>query len=318
MRTSSSTSSSDARSRLLRTLGCLVAFGIVSEVSCARLAHPADLADIRIAQAGKVPDLPCLVLGDSVANQLAPPERGPLLRRWAVAAEFARDLPDLRGSAGAELDARCVFLTTTVGATRLGDLLLYQEARRHGMRPSEVHVVLSPGGWAAGREGNPHFEDGFTVRFSSAHQAWQSFSATGDAVLFARQVAVGILPSVGSRGPYGQRVLQSLVPRSQSNGESPRPALPVSDWNRHALRRMAEEVHRDGARLRVYLAPHPAQAMPADAVGQWRSAVHGLAHVSVANTPTHWAATAFRDGVHVHDAAIADLARWFAVTSRGE
>jgi hypothetical protein len=178
------------------------------------------------------------------------------------------------------------------------------------MRPKEVHVVLSPSGWAAGRVGNPNFEDGFTQRFSSIDQIAETYRYTHNPNLAFRQVALGWLPSVRSRGPYGQRLLLRLVPpepymRQASSTWS------VSEWNRAALSEIAKQARSDGAVLSLHMAPYSGESATGLSINKWAEGVSGMARAASLRIPEPWEPQLFRDGVHLHHHEVPRLVDWF-------
>ncbi|MGE0325265.1 MAG: hypothetical protein AB7K71_34310 [Polyangiaceae bacterium] len=309
MTLSSSTSSSKA---ILRTLATFGLFCALTEAFIQLTLHPADLADIRQAQATTRFSQSCLVLGDSVANQLAPPIDGSPIRRFAVRLGKASRLKDERGSAGPELDARCAFLTTTAGATRIGDLLLLERAFDAGSAPTEIHLVLSAGGWSLGRDGNWNFDDGFAQRFSSPGQIAEIYSIEHDLGLLGRQIALGWLPSLRARGPYGQRLLSSLVPRPAPPPlglENPNWSL--SAWNRDALARILRVTEAHHAKLYVHFAPYARGNAPTDVGSRWKHAMTEFPAATVGSSPEAWDPELFRDGIHLQPQHEPLIATWF-------
>lgn len=309
MKPSSSTSS------FKQVLQTLLAFGLICiavEVLIQLVLHPADLADLRLEQANTRFSQSCLVLGDSVANQLAPPVDGSVMRRIAIRLGKAQRLKDQRGVDGPTLDQKCAFLTTTVGATRVGDLLLLERALSVGSAPKEVHLVLSFGGWSSGREGNWNFEDGFVQRFSAPSQIAETYSIEGDLRLAAQQAALGWLPSLRARGPYGQRLLFSLVPRPQPAPlASTIPAWQLSRWNQAALKRIVSLTETHHAKLFVHFAPYANGGAPSDAGVRWKQAMAEFPEATVGKQPRSWPPELFRDGTHLHPKNFPLLAEWF-------
>ncbi len=300
-----------------RTLGYLAAYALALEVAISFLLHPADLADVRQAQAKSPPRQTCLVVGDSVANQLAPPFEGAPVRRLAARFGHAGTLGDPRGPSGESLDERCAFLTTTAGATRLGDLFLLRRAVEAGATPSEIHLVLSPGGWAAGRRGNPYFEDGFTQRFSSPQDIWETYQLTSDWALAGRQAAVGWLPSVRARGPYGQRLLLALVPQPPSHESRDRDtAWKISDWNYLALAPIAQQARQIQAKLVIHMAPYSGDSFNRSELQSFPEEMRRLGLTSTA-VPSPWEASLFRDGTHLKHENVPQLVAWFLEEIKG-
>lgn len=289
----------------------------VLEVVVGSAILPVHLVDIRIEQAESLRgDRRDLVLGDSVANQIAPPANY-RVRRWLQAASMVGPLPDKRREAARSLDERAVFLTSNAAVTVLGFLLLYRKARASGARPDRVHVLTTWSTWGYDHE-NPYFFDSFAHRFTSPGDIWTTYDYARDPKIAARMALHGILPSAKTRSVFAGRLTAKLTPRR--GPKPPRPSGPAAEapvaWNLRAFSELVAETERDGLSLIVHVAPH----RNAGAGDSWRSwwkrwnasiePLRGRRTV-LRERPPGWPASWFRDGIHLNAEHVPALAGWF-------